>query len=193
MKERGSALNRVITSANFPERPPATVTKVSVSPTFGWNPFSKTGSPRPLSVVLSEDSLTQSLIARLLSPAGFLTPPAAPSPTSTAAWRTPPAASRSASAAVRQMSPAAASVSGGLRNTASGSFASVSGGLSNTAGGFEASSVSGGLLNTATGEEASVTGGTGNTAGGQGTVVIGGQSSTDNDTNSIAPQPPFPN
>ena len=101
-----------------------------------------------------------------------------------------------------------ASVSGGLGNTASGFQASVSGGSSNTANGDEASSVSGGRLNiaggladssvsgglqnTATGSEASVIGGTGNTAGGQGTVVIGGQSSTDNNSNSIAPQPPFP-
>ena len=96
-----------------------------------------------------------------------------------------------------------ASVSGGLGNTASGFQASVSGGSSNTASGDEASSVSGGRLNiaggladssvsgglqnTATGLEASVIGGTGNTAGGQGTVVIGGQGTTDNNSNSIAP------
>ena len=38
---------------------------------------------------------------------------------------------------------------------------------------------------------ASIVGGTQNTAGGIGTVVIGGQRVTDNNNNSIAPQPPF--
>ena len=83
-----------------------------------------------------------------------------------------------------------ASVSGGQFNTASGEVASVSGGHSNTASGFFAT-VSGGQVNTASGP-ATVSGGSGNTAGGIGTVVIGGQNVTDNNNNSIAPQPPFP-
>ena len=84
-----------------------------------------------------------------------------------------------------------ASVSGGFSNTASGPFASVSGGVFNTASGFEAT-VNGGESNTASGRQAIVSGGSGNTAGGTGTVVIGGQNVTDNNNNSIAPQPPFP-
>jgi hypothetical protein len=83
-----------------------------------------------------------------------------------------------------------ASVTGGNDNIASGEDASVSGGHSNTASGFFAT-VSGGQVNTASGA-ATVSGGSGNTAGGIGTVVIGGQNVTDNNNNSIAPQPPFP-
>jgi len=86
-----------------------------------------------------------------------------------------------------------ASVSGGGANTASGIAASVSGGEENTASGFEAASVSGGGSNTASGAtSASVSGGFRNTAGGANTVVIGGTGITDNNNNSIAPQPPFP-
>jgi trimeric autotransporter adhesin len=84
-----------------------------------------------------------------------------------------------------------ASVSGGFDNTARGGAASVSGGQSNTASG-DAASVSGGLDNTASVFGAAVSGGGGDTAGGIGTVVIGGQNVTDNNNNSIAPQPPFP-
>jgi trimeric autotransporter adhesin len=94
-----------------------------------------------------------------------------------------------------------ASVSGGENNTASGGGASVSGGLNNTATGkfnpadgtfVQAPSVSGGQNNTASGAGANVTGGTQNTAAGIGTVVIGGHNVTDNNNNSIAPNPPFP-
>jgi hypothetical protein len=93
------------------------------------------------------------------------------------------------------------SISGGENNTASGGGASVSGGLNNTATGkfnpadgtfVQAPSVSGGQNNTASGAGANVTGGTQNTAAGFGTVVIGGHNVTDNNNNSIAPNPPFP-
>jgi hypothetical protein len=115
----------------------------------------------------------------------------------------------------------AASVIGGFGNTANGTLASVSGGDSNTASGLEASvsggqfsiasgvdssvsggdsntasgggaSVSGGVFNTASGFDASVSGGNSNTASGDRTVVIGGANVTDNNIESIAPQPPFP-
>jgi hypothetical protein len=81
--------------------------------------------------------------------------------------------------------------SGGFENGASIGFTSVTGGLQNTASNLFAS-VSGGFSNTASGNSASVSGGVANTAGGGGTVVIGGQNVTDNNSNSIAPQPPFP-
>jgi hypothetical protein len=83
------------------------------------------------------------------------------------------------------------SVSGGFENSVSVGFASVIGGLQNTASNIFAS-VSGGFRNTASGNSATVSGGVNNTAGGGGTVVIGGQNVTDNNNNSIAPQPPFP-
>jgi hypothetical protein len=84
-------------------------------------------------------------------------------------------------------------VTGGLDNTASGNYASVSGGDHNSASGFFDASVTGGQGNVASGfSGASVTGGSQNTAGGFGTVVIGGQNVTNNNNNSIAPQPPFP-
>jgi hypothetical protein len=106
----------------------------------------------------------------------------------------------------------AASVSGGFTNTASGFTDTVTGGLANTASGIGCSvsggdgniasaanfdsdvgaSVSGGFGNTASGLAASVSGGSRNTAGGVATVVIGGSSVIDNNSNSIAPQPPFP-
>jgi hypothetical protein len=84
-----------------------------------------------------------------------------------------------------------ASVSGGQFNIASGDRSSVSGGHSNTASG-DVASVTGGQVNNVSGSEASIVGGTQNTAGGIGTVVIGGHNVTDNNSNSIAPQPPFP-
>jgi hypothetical protein len=84
-----------------------------------------------------------------------------------------------------------ASVSGGQFNIASGDRSSVSGGHSNTASG-DVASVSGGQVNNASGAIVSIVGGTRNAAGGLGTVVIGGQNVTDNNNNSIAPQPPFP-
>jgi hypothetical protein len=83
------------------------------------------------------------------------------------------------------------SVSGGFENSASGPYASVTAGLQNTAGDIF-TGVSGGYANHANGQNASITGGQGNTTGGFGTVVIGGQNVTDNNNNSIAPQPPFP-
>ena len=91
-----------------------------------------------------------------------------------------------------------ASVSGGQGNLAGGDFASVSGGQSNNA--FDDfTSITGGTGNTAGsvvtfqgGLGASVSGGSGNNAGGRNTVVIGGQNVTDNNDNSIAPKPPFP-
>jgi hypothetical protein len=84
-----------------------------------------------------------------------------------------------------------ASVSGGQFNIASGDRSSVSGGHSNTASG-DVASVSGGQVNNASGAIVSIVGGTRNAAGGIGTVVIGGQNVTDDNNNSIAPQPPFP-
>jgi hypothetical protein len=101
---------------------------------------------------------------------------------------------------------AACVIGGNGLNTASGSFSVVLGGDDNTASGF-AARVLGGNENTASGEVASVLGGFGNTAsgayaivlngknntaGGTATVVLGGQNVTDNNNNSIAPQPPFP-
>ena len=83
------------------------------------------------------------------------------------------------------------SVSGGNDNTASGLFASVSGGFINTASGVYAS-VSGGELNTSSAGAASVLGGVQNTADFFESVVIGGHEVTNNNTISIAPQPPFP-
>ncbi len=53
-------------------------------------------------------------------------------------------------------------------------------------------SVSSGESNTASGESSSVSAGNSNTAGGFNTVVIGGNGVTDNNDDSIAPQPPFP-
>jgi trimeric autotransporter adhesin len=87
---------------------------------------------------------------------------------------------------------AAASVSGGVNNGASGVFTSVSGGFGNLASGDFGASISGGGNNTARGGTSTVSGGNGNTAGGVYTVVIGGSGVTDNNNNSIAPQPPFP-
>ena len=98
------------------------------------------------------------------------------------------------------------SISGGIRNSASGLFASVSGGGLNEASGTDASvsggfenlasgpgaSVGGGVFNFASGLFASVSGGGSNIAAGFGTIVIGGLNVTDNNSFSIAPQPPFP-
>jgi hypothetical protein len=105
-----------------------------------------------------------------------------------------------------------ASVTGGQDNTASGFQASVTGGQGNSASGYEAS-VSGGQGNTASGavaivlggldntasatpggsiSNAVVLGGAGNTASGVNDVILGGKDITDNNNNSIAPQPPFP-
>lgn len=94
----------------------------------------------------------------------------------------------------------AASVSGGENNLADGEGASVSGGFNNTANGngtgtfvqVRAPSINGGENNTVTGEGATVVGGTQNSATGLGTVVLGGHGVTDNNSNSIAPKPPFP-
>jgi hypothetical protein len=100
----------------------------------------------------------------------------------------------------------AACVIGGLHNTATGLWASVTGGYFNTASGFSASvtggvqnsasgqvtGITGGQYNTANGDAASVSGGANNIAGGSASVVLGGQGVTDNNNNSIAPQPPFP-
>ena len=83
------------------------------------------------------------------------------------------------------------SVSGGLFNTASNFFASVLGGQFNTASG-QVATVVGGSSNTANQFESVVLGGQNNTAGGGESVVLGGQGVTDNNNNSIAPQPPFP-
>jgi hypothetical protein len=84
-----------------------------------------------------------------------------------------------------------ASVSGGLANSATAVNSSVSGGAFNIASGQWAS-VTGGQNNTASGSTTTITGGAGNTAIGFNTVIIGSQNITDNNNNSIAPNPPFP-
>jgi hypothetical protein len=84
-----------------------------------------------------------------------------------------------------------ASVLSGVLNTASGFRASVSGGVQNTASGTD-SVVLGGRSNTVSDQDASVTGGVLNTAVGNASVVLGGVNVTDNNDNSVAPQPPFP-
>jgi len=48
------------------------------------------------------------------------------------------------------------------------------------------------VQNVASGDFCSIIGGFGDRANGQYSVIIGGQNVTDNNNNSIAPQPPFP-
>ena len=90
-----------------------------------------------------------------------------------------------------------ASITGGDGNTADGRFASISGGIRNIAGdtgnpSSGGSSISGGLENSTIGSVSSILGGVRNFAVGDISVILGGTNVTNNNANSIAPQPPFP-